>query len=821
MRNTLLLPAFFLALVFHAARACDVPPPEGPGALYACPVEPGAPPGFCPLEHTDVRAAISGDIARVTVTQRFRNHLSSAIEAIYTFPLSEKAAVDRMHMKIGERIIVGQVKEREAARAAYDAAKQQGKTAALLDQERPNIFTQSVANVQPGDVIEVTLSYVEYLKHEADDYEFSFPMTVGPRYVPGAVLPGGAGTTQVPDAGAISPPLAPEGARAGHDIALEVLVDAAMPLGEVKSALHRVKIERPGESRAIVRLEREQEIPNRDFVLNYRVKGEGIREGVLVHRGEQGGYFTLWLQPPAEAAPREAVAKELVFVIDCSGSMSGFPIEKAKDTMARCIADLTGADTFNLVSFAGGMGYCFETAVPANRENKAKAQAYLANLQGGGGTEMLPAVQAALAPPYAKDRLRTVCFMTDGFIGNDMEILDAIQRRADRARVFSFGIGNGVNRFLIEGMAREGRGAAEIVTIESDAAAAVARFQKRIQRPVLTNITIDTGGLVADLVPAPEKLPDLFAGQPLRVTGRWERPGSGTITVRGETARGAFARKVDVVFPEAAPEHDALVSLWARGQVEALMAADWLGIQQGQPKAEIKQQIIDLGVNYSIVTQYTSFIAIEETARGKGQPATIGVPVELTDGVSREGIGGGGFGGGKPMPLGRSAQLNSLGYNVPAAPPAPAVQKRMELRMADGAAGAAPEAASVAPAPAPEPAPALMKEGAKVSEERDEAGDAKDDAAQAKLDPVLRGLAGKLVNGNYTGDGVRVVNNVVEVAVYLNDTADTTLAALRTLGVEVKSVSHAANKVLVRVHLRDLDKVAGLAVVQRIAPPAR
>jgi Ca-activated chloride channel family protein len=283
-----LLALGIAVLVFTgAARACEMPPPPCPGAMFACPVDDNIPAAFCPLEHTDVRAEIAGDIARVTVTQRFRNTLGSAIEAIYTFPLSEKGAVDRMQMKIGDRIITGKVKEREEARRDYERARHEGRTAALLDQERPNIFTQSVANVQPGDVIEVNISYVEYLKHEADDYEFSFPMTVGPRYMPGGPLPSGAGTTQPPDAGKISPPLTPEGTRAGHDVSLEVFLDAGMPLGELKSELHKVAIERPSEARAVIRLENQKELPNRDFVLKYSVRGAGIREGVLTHKDKR------------------------------------------------------------------------------------------------------------------------------------------------------------------------------------------------------------------------------------------------------------------------------------------------------------------------------------------------------------------------------------------------------------------------------------------------------------------------------------------------------------------------------------------------------
>jgi len=808
------------------ARTCGTPPPpDCPGALYACPMEGETAATYCPLEHTDVKAAISGDIARVTVTQRFRNPLNVAVEAIYTFPLSEKGAVDRMTMKIGDRVIVGTVKEREEARAAYEAARSQGQTAALLDQERPNIFTQQVANVQPGDVIEVTISYVEFLAHTGGEYTFAFPMTVGPRYT--------GGTAATPDSSRITPPIAGEGRRAGHDISLEVLVDAGLPLGAVTSTLHAVDTERPSESRAIVRLRKENEIPNRDFVLNYSVSGEGIREGVLVHRGEQGGFFTLWLQPPAAVDDDAAVAKELIFVIDSSGSMRGFPLAKAQATMRQCIEDLGRRDVFNLISFAGGTGYCFPSTVPATQENKARALAYLDALEGNGGTEMMGAINAALAGPYTPGRLRTVCFMTDGEIGNDMEIFEAIQRSNANARVFSFGIGNSVNRFLIEGMAREGRGAAEIVTLESNGDAAVARFRERIKRPVLTDITVEADGMNVEFSQDKERLADLFAGQPVRITGRVQGRSNGTITVRGNTVAGPWERRVDVRIPSDAREHDALASLWARERVEGLMAEDWQGIEEGAPKQKLKKEIIALGVDYSLVTQFTSFIAIDESRRGKdGRPMAVHVPVELADGMSREGLG----------------QLKAFGYGVanstPAAASAPMVMKRQSIAAAPapsvayqsesspgGAAEAAPVAADSADydalsgkrsdmAKADAPAsPSAMEERKKEAPKPAAPVLSADELS--KLDSALQGLREKLVGDAYSADGVRVAQGVVEVAIYLRDLSEATLAQLRALGVNITAQSEASGKVLARIRVDQLEALAQLDVVTRIAPPAK
>lgn len=794
------------------ARTCGTPPPntQTPGALSACPLEGDAEAVYCPLEHTDVQVNLSGDIARVTLKQRFRNPLSVPVEALYTFPLSEKGAVDRMTMTIGDRIVVGKVKLREEARADFERARDRGQTAALLDEQRPNIFSQALTNILPGDLIVVEISYVEFLQREAGDYTFAFPMTIGPRYT--------GGTAATPDSAAITPPTTGSGARPGHDIALEVLLDAGMPLGDVRSELHAIELQRPSESRAIVRLKNQREIPNRDFILRYRVAGEGIREGLLTHRDDRGKFFTLWLQPPDAVEDDEAVGKELVFVIDSSGSMEGFPIEKAKATMRLCIDDLTAKDTFNLVSFAGGTGYCFPALVSATPENKAQTHAYLNQLAGSGGTEMLPALQAALAGPYTPGRLRTVCMMTDGMIGNDREILDFIQRHNEHARLFSFGIGNSVNRFLLENMAREGRGAAEIVTLESASTAAVERFRQRIQRPILTNITVKAEDMSVEFSHDADALPDLFAGQPLRITGRIEGRAEGTIVVRGNTASGPWERRMPVQIPRDAREHDALAALWARERVAALSARDWQGLEDGDTKSALTSAITKLGIDYSLVTPFTSFIAVDPSIRnerGKLKPTVVpnALPDGMTDGVAK--------------------QLANLGYSDSAAlmsrarmnyawtaPSAPAPQYRSAPSMEAAPSAPAPVAAefrdtpemkrdtAAKPAPGNEVAAPLAPAPTLSATEL------------AKIDPALQGLREKLVHGAYDGNGLSVSANTLQLTVYLNDLSETTLQQVRALGGYIVSTSAASNKALVYLRVDQIERLAQLGAVVRIAPPA-
>ncbi|HXG94683.1 MAG TPA: VIT and VWA domain-containing protein [Blastocatellia bacterium] len=614
-----------------------------PGSLQVVDPEKGVV-GLCPLKHTDVKAEVSGFLARVVVTQEFENPFKEKIEAVYTFPLPQNAAVDDMTMKVGDRTVRGRIKRREEARAIYEAAKQAGNVASLLDQERPNIFTQSVANILPGEKVNITISYVETLKYEDGSYEFVFPMVVGPRYIPGQPIGKQGGgrspdTTQVPDASRITPPVAPKGARAGHDISIEVALDAGVPIDSLRSTLHEIDVERPTDHSAFVRLKNKAEIPNKDFILKYDVAGRRIEDAVLTHRGERGGFFTMILQPPERVAVEDVTPKELVFVLDTSGSMSGFPIEKAKECMKMALDGLYPQDTFNLITFAGDTRVLFPEPVPATKENLAKAQAFLASSTGSGGTEMMKAIRAALDPSDNQDHIRIVCFMTDGYVGNDMEIIGEVQKHPN-ARVFSFGIGSSINRFLLDKMAEEGRGEVEYVTLNDDGSAAARRFHERVRNPLLTDISVDWSGLpVADVYP--KRIPDLFSAKPVVLTGRYTAAARGTIKLKGKMSGRDFVRDIPVELPGNESRHDVLATLWARTKVDDLMSQDYQGIQYGGPREDVREAITQLGLDYRLMTQFTSFVAVEEmTVTDGGAPRTIEVPVEMPEGVSHEGVFG-------------------------------------------------------------------------------------------------------------------------------------------------------------------------------------
>lgn len=594
--------------------------------------------GECPLKHTDVKAEISGFISRVKVTQEFENNYQEKIEAVYTFPLPQDSAVDDMTMKIGERTIRGKIMKQEEAAKIYETAKNAGQSAALLDQERPNIFTQAVANILPGEKIIIEITYVETLKYEAGSYEFVFPMVVGPRYIPGTPTGKGGGgyspdTTKVPDASRITPNVA-EG-RAGHDISIEVKINAGVPIKNFSSKSHQIESDRQSENSATIKLKNENTIPNKDFVLRYDVADKKINDALLTHRDEKGGFFTFILQPPDSVKAKDVTPKEIVFVLDTSGSMSGFPIEKAKESMKMALKGLYPNDTFNLITFAGDTSILFDKPVPATRANLKKAYEFLESRQGSGGTEMMKAIKAALDPTDSQEHLRIVCFMTDGYVGNDMEIISEVQKHPN-ARVFSFGIGSSVNRFLLDKMAEEGRGEVEYVSLKDDGSKAAKRFHERIRNPLLTDISIDWNGMeVADVYP--KKKADLFSAKPVVIHGRYTKAGSGTIRLRGRSGGKEFVKEIPVNFPENEARDAVLSTLWARTRVDNLMSQDYQGMQAENPKSEIKDTITQLGLEYRLLTQFTSFVAVEEKVVTEGgKPKRIDVPVEIPEGVNRE-----------------------------------------------------------------------------------------------------------------------------------------------------------------------------------------
>jgi Ca-activated chloride channel family protein len=636
-----------------ASAVPDAPPPAAiaeevtQGALR---VTRGGTVVECPLRHTDVQAEVSGFLARVRVTQTFENPFDEPIEAVYVFPLPHTAAVDAMTMLVGERRVVGRIERRADAREIYASAVAAGHTASLLEQERPNIFTQTVGNVRPRQAVRIEISYVDVLPYDQGAYEFHFPMVVGPRYIPGRPLPGrdrGQGwspdTTRVPDASRITPPVLRPGERTGHDVSLRVSVDAGVPIRDVAVAAHAARVDRPARSRAVAVLSRADAIPNKDFVMTYQVAGERPETAVLAHAAPgEPGYFLLMMQPrDVEEALRTAPPRDVCFLIDVSGSMSGQPTAKVIEAMQRFFERMRPEDRLQVITFASSTAKLFDGYVPAEPANVRAALRFTDGLRGGGGTEMLKGIQAVLADPVDNERVRVVVMLTDGYIGNEAEIAGEVGRRAgDQLRFWTVGIGASPNRYLLDAVARQGGGASGVIGLNDDPTELAGRIMERIQRAQLSRIQLDWGSLdVSETYPA--RVPELWAGRPVVVLGRYVGSGPTTVRIAGLAEGQPVSFPVEVALPENQPAHGVLAAAWARRKIEDL--SDQIALAQGDLEP-LEQEITDYALRYRLLSAYTSFVAVDEAEGPAVQeprpPRRLLVPLPLPEGVSYEGVFG-------------------------------------------------------------------------------------------------------------------------------------------------------------------------------------
>jgi Ca-activated chloride channel family protein len=595
----------------------------------------------CPLQHTSVEARVSGNTSRVTVHQLFMNNSAERLEAIYTFPLSDSAAVDDMLMKVGDRTIHGTIKKKEEAREIYENAKANGNVASLLDQERPNIFTQSVANLEPHKQVEVTITYVDQLPYEAGTYTFAFPTVVGPRFTPG----GGPEGASVPDAGKIHPNYAAAGTRAGHDISISLAIDEPVPVLGVHSQLHEILTRKRDDRHLDISLVDKETIPNRDFVVSWDVASDKVRSGCLTNGKDGQGYFNITVFPPKRPQANQIQPKEMVYLIDCSGSQSGQPLEKCKQVMRYALDHMNANDTFQVVAFSDSARFLFPKPQQASPATRARARRFINSLDANGGTWMADAVKKVCAMPPDEHRIRIVSFMTDGYVGNDFEIIGLIKKYRGTSRWFPFGTGDSVNRFLIDNVAKFGGGEADYVYLNTSASAVGSKFYSKIASPVLTDVKVDFGGLAVKEV-FPKGLNDVWSERPLNITGRYVKAGHGNVTISGFSGGKPYQQTLAVDLPENNSANAVLGSLWARAKVDRLMAEDWLGAQSPQGvNKELKEEIISTALQHHIMTEYTSFVAVDDSRKVGGKLQTVRVPVEVPEGVDAKAAGANPWGG--------------------------------------------------------------------------------------------------------------------------------------------------------------------------------
>jgi Ca-activated chloride channel homolog len=580
-----------------------------------------------PLRKTVVHAEISGFVARVDVAQTFGNPLKSAIEVRYLFPLPERAAVDDFLLEVGERRIRGEIRRRDEARNIYETARAAGFTTSLLDQERPNIFTQSVANIPPGEEVTVHLRYIDILPYVDGAYRLLYPMVVGPRYSPRSRL----SADGEPDPLYLRP-----GFRPGNEIEVTVDLDAGVPIRSVESESHRIAVTRPGISRAQVTLDPVDRLPNKDLMLRWEVAGELPEVGLLAHRAEDEGFFALMVQPKAEISAEEAAPKEIIFVLDQSGSMSGLPIGMSKRFMRLALETLGSRDRFNIVRFDSSAFALAAEPLPNTPGNVRRGLAAVSEMEGSGGTEMLAGFDAAFTQPHETGCIRIVLFLTDGYIGNEEDIFRVIRERRGDARIFTLGIGSSVNHHLLRGMAELGHGAYQYVRPDGHEKEAVERFQRWVTKPYLTDLEIDWGSLRVEDV-NPSRLPDLYSGQTLSMVGRYLWGGTDTLIIRGRLGGLPWEKQVEVTLPENSGDHAALASIWARQRINELLMQPGPGSQP-----ELEAQVTSLALAFRLMSPFTSFVAVDDSVvvNPGGEPVRLDQPLPMPELVSFTGCFG-------------------------------------------------------------------------------------------------------------------------------------------------------------------------------------
>lgn len=581
-----------------------------------------------PLKKTDVSVNIEGIIASIHVTQSYSNEGTKPVNASYIFPASTKVTIHGMQMQIGNQIVTAKIKEKEEAKQEFEAAKSEGKSASMLSEERSNVFSMDVANIMPGDNVQIELDYTELITPSEGIYEFVFPTVVGPRYV-GPVID----DTGTRDEWTGTPYLS-EGTPPTDEYDIHVTISAGVPISSLTCSSHDINTEWNENTTAHVSLANPADYAgNRDFILDYKLTDTKIGTGLITGQYGEENFFMLMVQPPERVEVEEIPPREYIFVLDVSGSMSGFPLETAKKLINNLVSGLRETDTFNLILFSGTSYKMASRSVPATEENINKAVKLINGQKGAGGTELADALEDALHIPTEDDMARNIVIITDGYIYGESDVFKLVNDNLNQADFFSFGIGSAVNRYLIEGIASIGQGEPFIVTKENQADEIADKFRNYIQSPVLTDIQVSFDGFdVYDVEPA--ALPTLYAKKPIVLLGKWRGEATGTIQITGTTGNGTYTDSISAADAVTA-ENNAIAYLWARKRVERLTDYGRDGSD-----SQAQEEVTQIGLQYSMVTPYTSFIAVLDVVRNTDEEATdVNQPLPLPLEVSNLAVG--------------------------------------------------------------------------------------------------------------------------------------------------------------------------------------
>ena len=598
--------------------------------------------------NSEVDITVSGLTVRASLRQSFRNDGTEWVEGLYVFPLPDGAAVDHMRMQVGERVIEGEVQEKKKAKATYEKAKREGKRASLVKQERANLFTTAVANLGPGETVTIEIEYLDTAQYDEGTFSLRFPMTLTPRYIPG--VPNGdrqgsgwsADTGRVPDASLVTPPQV--ASSKDHRISVRAVIDAGLPLEFVASRYHPVKVEEQDDIYD-VRFAQSDIAMDHDFELIWRPSRSASPRAMLFSETLDGEpHLLLMMVPPNDKNVSTVILpRDLVFVIDTSGSMHGVSIQQAKRALQLALSGLRPVDRFNVIQFNSTTEMLFTASVTATNANVDRAREFVDNLRANGGTEMRPALQRALRSADVATHLRQVIFITDGSVGNETELYSLIENELGNARLFTVGIGSAPNGWFMRKAAESGRGTHVTISALHEVNEKMGRLFRKLERPQVTDIVVEWPDDV-EAEPYPATVPDLYDGEPVVIRARLKRAprGGDQLKISGRSAGGEWGAEMPLTGNVDSP---GIAAVWARAHIASLLDSE----RRGANAETVRAAVVETALRHHLVSKFTSLVAVDKTpvrpvdlaskteqvpnllAHGQSQRAIFGFPATATD----------------------------------------------------------------------------------------------------------------------------------------------------------------------------------------------